>query len=173
MINPQSEQKQLILLGRVMTLIFMALGCLVAPILDNPEFKGVFNFIQQFQGYIWPGVVAAFLFGFLVKRAPASAGVMALVGGPVLYALLQYLTCQGLFANLECKPLLEMHFLNQVAVTFVALCIVMGLMTAFSPLKEAKVLPEREEMVIKTEPIVKYASIAVLTAVAIFYTIFW
>ncbi len=62
--------------------VFIVAACLLAPRLDDPKFGGVFNYIQQFQGYIWPGVVAAFLFGMLVPQAPGSAGVAALVCGP-------------------------------------------------------------------------------------------
>jgi SSS family solute:Na+ symporter len=40
---------------------------------------GVFKFIQEFQGYISPGILAAFVFGFAVRRAPPAAGVTALV----------------------------------------------------------------------------------------------
>ena len=72
-----------------MTMVFVVIGCLLAPMLDNPKFGGVFQFIQQFQGYIWPGVVAAFLFGIIVKKAPGAAGVAALVSGPIIYGLFQ------------------------------------------------------------------------------------
>ncbi|MFC1498871.1 hypothetical protein ACFLS1_10445, partial [Verrucomicrobiota bacterium] len=173
MINRKAPQKQLVLLGRIMTIVFVIVGCLMAPALDDPRFKGVFNFIQQFQGYIWPGVVAAFLFGFLVKRAPAPAGAVALVGGPVLYGLLQFFSRQGLFSKIPGDPLITMHFLIQVAIAFVVLCIVMGAMTLIAPLKEPKVLPVRKEMDLKTAPEVKLAGVLVIIAVAIFYAIFW
>jgi len=63
MLERNAPQKRLLLLGRIMTMIFVVAGCLLAPMLDDPKFGGVFQYIQQFQGYIWPGVVAAFLFG--------------------------------------------------------------------------------------------------------------
>ena len=77
-----ASQKRLLLLGRVTTGVFIIAACLLAPRLDDPKFGGVFNYIQQFQGYIWPGVVAAFLFGMLVPQAPGSAGVAALILRP-------------------------------------------------------------------------------------------
>ncbi|HOK96923.1 MAG TPA: sodium/solute symporter, partial [Anaerohalosphaeraceae bacterium] len=85
MLKPGASQKELMVLGRAMTLLFVLAGCLLAPLLANPKFGGVFQFIQQFQGYIWPGVVAAFLFGMLVPTAPGAAGVAALVSGPIIY----------------------------------------------------------------------------------------
>jgi SSS family solute:Na+ symporter len=160
MINREASQKRLVFLGRVMTLIFMMVGCTIAPALDNPKFGGVFQFIQQFQGYIWPGVVAAFLFGFVVKRAPGSAGVVALVGGPIIYHILQ-----------RCAE--KIHFLIQVGITFVILCIVMGIITVVAPLKEPKVLPVREDMDIKMSPEVKWAGGLVIAGVILFFILFW
>jgi SSS family solute:Na+ symporter len=99
MFSPNASQSHLVWLGRGLTVGFVLAGCMIAPMLANPEFGGVFQYIQQFQGYIWPGVVAAFLMPFVLPRLPGMAGVVALVGGPVLYGISQWLTCQGLFAN--------------------------------------------------------------------------
>ncbi len=155
----RAPQKRLVLLGRVMTIVFMLLGCSLAPALDDPKFGGVFQFIQQFQGYIWPGVVAAFLFGFVVKRAPGSTGVVALAGGPIIYGLLQAYT--------------EIHFLIQVGIAFALLCIVMAIITAIAPLKQPKVLPVREDMDIKTAPVVKWAGALAIAGVVLFFIVFW
>ncbi len=160
MIDRKASQEKLVLLGRILTIVFVLVGCMIAPRLDNPKYGGVFQFIQQFQGYIWPGVVAAFLFGFLVKRAPASTGVVALIGGPVIYGLLQQ------FAT-------KVHFLIQVGIAFGVLCLLMGIITLISPLKEPVVLPVRKDMDIKTSPEVKLAGGVVIMGVIAYYIIFW
>jgi SSS family solute:Na+ symporter len=159
MFDRNAPQKRLLLLGRVMTLLFMVAGCMLAPILDNPKFGGVFQYIQQFQGYIWPGVVAAFLFGMVFSRAPGSAGVAALVSGPVIYGIFQ-------------KFATGIHFLIQVLLTFVLVVIIMGLITFFKPLTEPKELPVREDMDLRTSPDVKIIGGLVIAAVAVFYIIF-
>lgn len=155
-----APQKRLVLLGRVMTLVFVVIGCSLAPALDDPKFGGVFNFIQQFQGYIWPGVVAVFLFGILVPQSPGAAGVAGLIAGPVFYGLFQY-----------CAP--SLHFLLQVVVSFQLVLLVMGLITFWKPLAEPRKLPEREGFDLRTDPMVKWAGGIVLVAVAVFYIIFW
>lgn len=160
MFDRNAPQKRLLLLGRLMTLLFMVAGCLLAPILDNPKFGGVFQYIQQFQGYIWPGVVAAFLFGMMVTNAPGAAGVAALISGPIIYGLFQF------FAP-------DLHFLIQVAVTFQLVLLIMGLITFCKPLERPRPLPVREDMEIKTEPVVKLFGALVIAAVAVFYIIFW
>jgi len=90
MIDRQASERRLLRLGRVMTLIFVVLGCWLAPKLANEKFGGVFQYIQQFQGYIWPGVVASFLFGMMVPNAPGAAGAAGLISGPIIYGLFQF-----------------------------------------------------------------------------------
>lgn len=64
LLAPQAAQTRLVWLGRALTVTCMLVGCSLAPQLDDPKFGGVFRFIQQFQGYIWPGVVAVFFIVF-------------------------------------------------------------------------------------------------------------
>jgi uncharacterized sodium:solute symporter family permease YidK len=45
------------------------IGCLVAPLINNPALKGAFNFIQEFQGFISPGILTIFLFGLFVPQS--------------------------------------------------------------------------------------------------------
>jgi SSS family solute:Na+ symporter len=161
MFDRNAQQKRLLFLGRIMTMAFVVAGCLLAPKLDDPKFGGVFQYIQQFQGYIWPGVVAAFLFGMVVKKAPGAAGVTALISGPVIYGLFQGFVKERL------------HFLIQVAITFWLVLIIMGLITFIRPLDKPRELPVREGIETKTAPEVKLAGAVVIAAVAVFYIIFW
>jgi SSS family solute:Na+ symporter len=160
MLDRNASQRRLLLLGRVLTIVFAVAGCFLAPMINELEkFKGIFDYIQRFQGYIWPGVVAAFLFGMLVPTAPGAAAVAALISGPVIYGLFQT------FAP-------EVHFLIQVAITFQLVLMIMGLITFFKPLEKPRVLPVREDIEIRTMPEVKLAGGLVLAAVAVFYIIF-
>ena len=166
---PDASEHRLVVFGRALTVVFVVLGCLTAPLLTD----GVFQFIQQFQGFIWPGVVAAFLGAFLLPRAPAVAGVVVLLLGPVLYALFQTLTRQGLFAGILDEARFEMHFLMQVLASFGILFAIMVLLTILRPLPRPVTLPVREEMNLKTEPVVYIAGAAVIGGVAAFFIIFW
>jgi SSS family solute:Na+ symporter len=159
LLDRQASQRRLLFVGRLATAACMLVGCLLAPQLADPRFGGVFQFIQQFQGYIWPGVVAAFLFGMLVPKAPPAAGIVALVAGPCIYAVFQQ------FAT-------ETHFLIQVTATFQLLLLLMGLITFLWPLDEPRTLPERQEMVANTEPFVYVCGTMVIIAVVVFAVIF-
>ena len=160
LIDRTASQRRLVVLGRALTVAFMIVGCALAPALDNPRFGGVFQFIQQFQGYIWPGVTAAFVGAFLLPRAPAAAGVIALIGGPVLYGLLQR------FAE-------GVHFLIQVTIAFLALLAAMAVTSLAAPLAQPRTLPERVEMNVPTSPVVRWTGGLVIAGVVVFYAVFW
>jgi SSS family solute:Na+ symporter len=168
MMNPKAAQGTLVWLGRGLTVLFMLAGCLIAPALDDPRFGGVFQYIQQFQGYIWPGVVAAFLGAFLLPRAPALAGVLALVLGPVAYGVLQFT------AKSDVRPWgHELHFLIQVPLAFLFVAVVMATVTVIKPLAAVKVLPVREEISLRTDPVVRVAGALVVLGVLAFFILFW
>jgi SSS family solute:Na+ symporter len=160
LINPRASQKGLIMMGRVLTMAFVVVGCFLAPMLSNPDFGGVFQYIQQFQGYIWPGVVAAFLFGMMVPTAPGAAGVAALIAGPILYGVFQF------FAP-------ELHFLIQVAVVFQLVIMIMILITFFRPLETPRTLPVRKDIIIQTGIEAKIWGGLVIAGVIGFYIVFW
>ncbi len=165
LIMPQASDKSVVRLGRILTVTFVVLGCLTAPLLTD----GVFTFMQQLQGFIWPGVVAAFLGAFWLPRAPAAAGSVALLLGPVMYATLQILNKEGLFTGVLSERVLHLHFLTQVLICFVIVFAVMCAMTLVKPNQTPKTLPIREEMKLKTEPIVKWcAALLIASVVAMF-----
>ena len=168
LIHPKASEKSIVRLGRILTIVFVILGCVAAPLLTD----GVFSFIQQFQGFIWPGVVAAFLGAFLLPRAPAAAGSVALLLGPILYALFQTLNKEGLFANVLEQRVLHMHFLMQVLACFGIIFAIMIGMALVNPLPKPRKLPVREDIALKTEPIVKVAAALVIAAVGVLFLIF-
>jgi SSS family solute:Na+ symporter len=127
--------------------------------LDNPEFGGVFQFIQEFQGYIWPGVVAAFVIAFVVPRAPGAAAVAALISGPVIYGLLQRFS--------------GIHFLIQVLLAFVIVCAIMVVITLARPLQEPRQLPVRSDMQVENSRLAMGMGAIVIMAVVAFYCVFW
>lgn len=153
-------QKSLVTFGRIMTVVFMVIGCWIAPQLNHPRFGGIFHYIQEFQGYISPGILAAFVFGFLVKRAPAAAGVTALVLSAPIYGLLAW-------------GFKDLAFLNRMAITFTALIAILSLITLKWPRKETKPMPERSQIETHTHRSVPILGSLVILAVIVFYLIFW
>ena len=159
-IKKDSSQKNLVFIGRVMTLIFVVLGCFIAPYLGDPKFQGIFTYIQEFQGYISPGILAAFVFGIIVKKAPPAAGVVALVACVPVYGFLQW-------------QFGEIAFLNRMAITFGIILLLMTIITLLKPLKEPKMLPKRADIDLAPTPQLMWWGGAVVLVTLILYGIFW
>jgi len=150
----------LVKVGRIATLIFVLIVCLIAPQLANPKFKGIFTYIQEFQGYISPGILATFIFGLIVKRAPSAAGVTGLIITVPIYGFLQW-------------RFGEIAFLNRMAITFGVVLLVMLIITLVRPLSEPKVMPTREDFDMRPAPSIVWLGGLVIVVTIALYIIFW
>ncbi|MGD8777887.1 MAG: solute:sodium symporter family transporter [Ignavibacteria bacterium] len=159
-INKEKDDKKNIKIGRIATVLVVVIGCLIAPYLGHPSLKGIFTFIQEFQGFISPGVLAAFLFGILVKKAPRESGAVALILNAVLYSLLL------IFFN-------EIAFLNRMAISFGVVLAVLTVMTLTMPQKTPVTLPVREDFDMKSSRSTVILGSLVIVATLILYIIFW
>lgn len=164
-----ATQRSIVAMGRGTTLLFVLIGCIIAPALGNPRFGGIFTYIQEFQGFISPGILAAFVFGLLLKKAPASAGLTALLSSPVIYGAL-YLFGSG---SVESLTLIKIAFLNRMAITFAVVLVIMAVITWLKPLKTPTVLPVRKEFDMRPAPSVKFLGAAVIIITITLYIIFW
>ena len=160
-LRKDASPKSLVSTGRVMTVILVVLGCFIAPQLGNPRFQGIFNYIQEFQGFVSPGILAAFVFGMVFKKSPPVAGVTALTASPVIYGILFFVAK-------------NMAFLNRMAVTFALILTIMALITILKPLDKPKELPVREGFEdIKLVKPVLYIGFTVILVTLALYAIFW
>ena len=71
----------------------------IAPFLDSPAFGGIFNFIQEFQGFLSPGALCVFLFGFFVPKCPRIFGWLGIVINALLYGILKVWQPEMAFLN--------------------------------------------------------------------------
>jgi solute:Na+ symporter, SSS family len=156
-LNALAGERKLVTVGRASTCVFLIIACCIA-ITPVPA-AGVFKFIQENQGFISPGIVAAFAFGMIVKRAPASAGVAALVLNPVIYGILL-----AFFGGIP--------YLHRMVISLLVVLGVMAVITAVRPLKEPRVLPVRKDLDMTTSPSVVWQGAAVIAAVIAFFIIF-
>ena len=159
-ISKNASQKSLVSVGRICVGVFVVIGCLISPQLANPKFKGVFTYIQEFQGFISPGILAVFVFGFLVRKAPPICGVVGLVINPIMYGILKYV-----------MP--SLAFLDRMAVSFVSVLILMWIITLIKPLPQPVVLPNRATIDLNPSKPAKAFGIGVVIVTLILYAIFW
>jgi len=158
-INKQASQKQLVAIGRISVGVFVVIGCVVAPLLDDPKFGGIFTYIQEFQGYVSPGVLAVFIFGLLNRTASGATGVTGLLLNPVLYYLFK-------------RYLPQLDFLNRMALCMIIVLAVMTVMGFVSRLPKPVVFQSSTQINLESSKGAKWGGIAVVIATAILYIIF-
>ncbi|NQT01189.1 MAG: transporter, partial [Planctomycetes bacterium] len=158
--NKNASQKMLVWVGRCCVPIGVIVGCLIAPVLANPRFRGAFAFIQEFQGFVSPGVLTIFLFGLFVKWTPRYCGVLGLILSPIIYGIL--------FFGWN-----EMAFLNRMAITVGAISAILLLVTLINPMKEKIVLPEQTKIELNWSKGSVYLGILVTLLTIALYIIFW
>ena len=158
--NKDASPHSLVTIGRFATIVLVIIGCLIAPQLGNPRFKGIFNYIQEFQGFVSPGILAAFVFGMVFKRAPSKAGVTALLTSPLFYGFLLL-------------AFSEIAFLNRMAITFGLIILVMLFITFLTPREEPKEMPVRKDFDMKPTPSVLWLGVIVILITVSLYIIFW
>lgn len=159
-IRPASTEKGLVVTGRTTVAIFAAIGCLVAPLLGDPRFGGIFTFIQEFQGFISPGILAVFLFGFFVKKANRWSGAVGLLVCPVVFGLLKV-------------ALPSLAFLDRMAVTFFIVLGILTAMTLVSPKKDEDMLERTPDIELTSSRGAKIGGGVVVALTLMLYAIFW
>jgi SSS family solute:Na+ symporter len=140
--------------------IFVLIACLIAPHLGAPHFGGIYTFIQEFQGFISPGILAVFLFGFLVPKAPRFLGWVGIILNVALYGSLKLLT-----------P--EIAFLNRMAICLIAVVLVLTVLTLLFPLREPVKMPITTAIPLESSKTAKIWGVVVVVATLALYAIFW
>jgi len=96
-INPEATEKNLVNVGKISVVVAMVLGVVISPFLGIDK-KGGFQFIQEYTGFVSPGIFAMFILGFFWKKASSNAALFATIGGFGFSVFFKFLPK---FANLE------------------------------------------------------------------------
>ena len=155
-----ASEKSLVFMGRLIVVIFGITGCFIALFLNNPKFDGIFTYIQKFQGFLSPGILAAFLFGFFARYAPSACGPTALISSPIIYGLL-----------MKFAP--GIAFLDSMAITFGAVIAILGFLTAFFPRKEPFVAQGETTIDLRPSRTAKFGGAIVILLTIGLYIYFW
>lgn len=161
-----ASDKQLVAVGKVAVLVCAVIATVVAPFLDNPAFGGIFTFIQEFQGFLSPGVLAVFLFGFFVPKCPRVFGWLGIVVGIVAFAAFKWVEILGCTGD---------SFLNRMGYSLIVVCLVGLILTIRNHIigGESVVLQDKGIIEMKTSGRAKAFGLAVIVATVALYIIFW
>lgn len=113
--KPRLSQRELMVVGRWVTLILMILAALWAPQIER--FGSIWKYLQSVLSYTVPPVVSMFLVGVFWKRANAQGAFLSLVSGVSLGVIFFYLN--------EVADVTDVHFLYIAPILFVACTILL------------------------------------------------
>ena len=129
-INKDADEKQLVNVGRIAIVVSLILAVIISPFMGIDK-KGGFEFIQEYTGFLSPGIFAMFILGFFWKRTTANAALFATLGGFIMScifkALPNMMDLSGLsnlgFSALNDKGVYEIPFIDRMGFVFV-LCVI-------------------------------------------------
>lgn len=181
-INKNASEKNLVWVGRIAVVVSMILALVIAPFLGIDK-KGGFEFIQEYTGFVSPGIFAMFIFGFFWKRTTSAAAMFAIIGGFVCsvifkvlpnYVDVSFLQPLGFAALNPATGIIEIPFLDRMGFVFVICVIGMILISLTTPAhKRPTNTLEVDIKMFKTSPGFAIGAIIVLIALAVLYYTFW
>jgi SSS family solute:Na+ symporter len=81
--KPNTPEKKLVRIGQAATVVIVILGICWIPIMRSIG-DVLYNYLQEVQSVLAPGIAAAFLLGILWKRASAKGGMWGLLSGIIV-----------------------------------------------------------------------------------------
>ena len=152
--------------GRWAVAISMTIAAIVTPALKSLD--QAYQFIQEYVGFISPGVLAIFLLGFFWKRTTAAAAMTGALITIPLSTVLKFLPVwtNGAFPDLP--------FFNRMEIDFVVIVILMVGISLLKPqtLENEKAI-EVDTSMFKFSTSFGIGSLLIIGILTALYTIFW
>jgi SSS family solute:Na+ symporter len=166
MINTNASEKQLVNTGRWAVVISITVAAFVAPALRSLD--QAYQFIQEYVGFLSPGVLAIFLLGLFWKKTTSGAALFGTILTIPLSATLKFLPdwTGGMF---PVYPFLDRMFITFWVVLF--LMIIISLLTPAS-VKRKEILPFEKSM-LEVKPAFIIGSIIILGILSALYTVYY
>jgi len=184
-INKDANENKQVVIGRITVIVAMVLAIIIAPQLGIDK-KGGFQFIQEYTGFVSPGIFAMFILGFFWKKTTSNAALFATIGGFLLsvgfkvmplFTNLEWLSASGFSKLAEQKDgtmLYEIPFLDRMGFVFL-ICVIA--MYVISKLENNKgINPKSLEIdrgMFKTTPGFAVGALIICGILVALYGIFW
>jgi SSS family solute:Na+ symporter len=180
-LNVDADEKKLVNVGKKAIVVAMLIAVVVAPFLGIDK-KGGFQYIQEYTGFVSPGVFAMFILGFFWKKTTSNAALFATIGGFMFSILfkfmpafvdLSFLHSTG-FSVPNADGVYEIPFIDRMGFVFLICAIGMYCISMYETARGVKTNGlEIDRTMFKMSPGFTVGMLIVLSLIAAFYTIFW
>jgi len=158
-VEEEVSESTLVRIGRIVALVCIVVATLVAPQLATLD--QVFQYIQEYTGFVSPGVLAIFMLGLFWRKATPNAALVSAVLSIPLSAAMKFLTPGVAFLN----RMLIVFLISVVLIVAISLIENKG---ADHP--DAVSLQDVDQ---EPAPIYNVAAFGILGITAALYVIFW
>jgi len=153
------HQRNLVRVGKIASAVALVVGVLVAPLLGSLD--QAFQYIQEYTGFISPGVVAIFLFGFFWKKTSANAAFWVVLLSIPLSVALKF-------------GMPSLPFIDRMGLCFLILsAIIIGISLMENKDSADEKALNNERGMFNTSLTFNVLSVAIFAALAAIYAIFW
>lgn len=180
-INEAASEKKLVSIGKWTIVAAMIIAVMVAPFLGIDK-KGGFQYIQEYTGFVSPGVFAMFILGFFWKKTTANAALFATIGGFILslvfkfmpdFVDLSFLYDFG-FAVPNAEGIYEIPFIDRMGFVFLICIIGMYFISMYETRNGVQTNGlEVDAKMFRMSPSFTVGMLIILAVLAALYTLFW
>lgn len=180
-INTEANEQKQVQVGRWVIIISMILAVLIAPYLGIDK-KGGFQYIQEYTGFVSPGIFAMFILGFFWKKTTSNAALFATVGGfamSVLFKIspnyidLEFLSSLG-FSVQNAQGVYEIPFIDRMGFVFLICIVLMYFISIYDHSRGIKSNGlEIDSSMFKPSASFTVGALIVIGIVAALYGIYW
>jgi SSS family solute:Na+ symporter len=184
-INKNANEKKLVNVGKITIIISMMIAVLLALAIGEKlmgEGKQGFQYIQEYTGFVSPGIFAMFILGFYWKKTTSNAALFAMIGGFLFAVLLKFLPqmvdlsplASIGFAKANAVGVYEIPFLDRMAIIFL-LCIIGMVIISIRDNKRG-IRPngfEVDKSMFKVDTPFAVGALIVVAILIALYTMFW
>ena len=180
-LHPEASEKRMVVIGKITVVVAMLLGVIIAPLLGIDK-KGGFQYIQEYTGFVSPGIFAMFILGFFWKKATSNAALFATIGGFAFSLLLKFLpNIMNLsfmapygFSKDNGSGIYEIPFLDRMGFVFIICIIGMVLISTYDNRHGVKPHGlEVDKKMFKLSPGFAVGALIVCGILAALYSIYW
>jgi SSS family solute:Na+ symporter len=183
--NTNASEDSLVRVGKIAVIVSMLLAVILSLIIGEKlmgEGKQGFQYIQEYTGFVSPGIFAMFILGFFWKKTTSNAALFATIGGFCFSLILKLLPqfadlswMSGLgFSKDNGTGVYEIPFLDRMGFVFILCVVGMFIITKVDNAKgiQPKGLDVDRSM-FRMHPAFLAGSVLVFGIIVALYTIFW
>ena len=153
-----ASEKSQVNTGKWAATAALIIGALMTPLLQS--FGQIFQFIQEYTGFISPGILVIFLFGLFWKRTTTNAALAAVFLAIPLSLILK--VTMG-----------DVAFIHRMGISFIVLSLIVIIISMLESKTDSKKAIQLHKGIFSTDATFNFLSLIVMGVLAAIYIIFW